>query len=286
MIAFDLELAGYRLFSHDTPLMLRLDAPVIAVVGPYRSGKAAALKWMYELRCALLGAVTAEAEDGEVEIRWPEPLRGGSDVFCAQDPESVIRLMVRPVGSIEPIGTVTVRPHPTDLSKGLIRSTGRRSAAFRSVMSTLAAARFYGGFRSALNINSDLRYFDLNRAEPFRHRADRKAAQRACEAISELFSVTVFPLMSADALLGLCVGGRQFAWPSFGSGLTQFFAVLYQAMVESASLILIEEPELHVDSDLRVRFVTALASFARCGVVFATSERSFAEDAADRVLYL
>jgi hypothetical protein len=283
MPGFDVELSGYRLFAHDAPLTLRIDAPMTAVFGAYRSGKAAALKWMYELRGALSCAADSATDGAAARFPWPKPLREGMDVFCTRDPEPVIRLVVRPAGRPEAMGSLIVTPHPRDPGEGLAHSTCH-DRAFRSALGLLAGARFYGGFRSALNVDADLTYYDLNRTRPFRYRVDLPAARLACKTLADVFEVDVHPIASDDELAGLRVGGREFPWPAFGSGLTQFFAVAYHALVESASLILIEEPELHVDAHVRGRFLSSLGDLAESGVIFATSDRTLATDVAGRVI--
>jgi ABC-type cobalamin/Fe3+-siderophores transport system ATPase subunit len=63
--------------------------------------------------------------------------------------------------------------------------------------------------------------------------------------------------------------------------LTQFILVLATAAIKAPSYILIDEPELNLHPSLQLDFLTTLASYARCGILFATHSIGLARAASD-----
>jgi len=86
--------------------------------------------------------------------------------------------------------------------------------------------------------------------------------------------------------LQLSIDGKIYRLHELGSGLTQFFLVLANAIAKRPSYILIDEPELNLHPSLQSDFVTTLASHAREGIVFGTHSFGLARSIAERIYAL
>jgi hypothetical protein len=279
-------LSGYRLFSHSNELKLPLGERSVAILGENRSGKAAALKWMYDLRPALLAAASADAEVTGSRITWPASYRGPADVFSVADPSFRIDLtissgfspgdqQVRVAISPEGMHQAQVTVYPTQAALG-----------GTDALAALSSARFYGAFRSALNVDADIAYFDLNASRPFRVRPDLNCLQTACDLTGDLFRTSITTTRQGDDLSRITVGNRSFELPIQSSGLTQFLAVIYHALIDHPSYILIEEPELHLDEPRRRAFVRLMARLAGIGLIFCTHDHALADSEASSIVQI
>jgi hypothetical protein len=241
---------------------------------------------MYDLRPALLAAASTSAKETSVRITWPKSYRGPADVFSTGDPSFHIDLtissgfspgdqLLRVAVSPEGIHQAQVTVYPSD------------AALFSTdALAALSKARFYGAFRSALNVDADIAYFDLNASRPFRIRPDWNCLQTACELTGDLFQTRITATRQGGDVSRIVVGNRSFGLPIQSSGLTQFLALIYHVLTDHPSYILIEEPELHLDEPHRRAFVRLMARLADIGLIFCTHDRALADSEASSIVQI
>jgi hypothetical protein len=280
MIDLVTQLTGYRSFGPDRPLAMELNGDTVAITGGYRSGKAAALKWVHELRPALEVAVGLPVAGHGADFTWRSPVRGNEDIFHIGMSPPRMELVLRRSSAEAVVGRIEIRMTDDMVARVEVQERG---GGFTEALTLLTGAHFYGAFRSALNIDADIGYFDLNGVGSFRRRVDVPAAEAAAAMVSDIFDVEVTCVVTENELAGLRVGVRDFRWPAFGSGLSQFFAMFYETLTRRPGLVCIEEPELHLAPERRKTFLAAMAKLCPAGLVFATHDEVLAAWAERRI---
>src|SRR5262249_44293566 len=116
---------------------------------------------------------------------------------------------------------------------------------------------------------------------------NNEAARLVEQDIERIFDVNGFQLNAGpdDRTLQLFINGKSFKLNEVGSGMSHFILVLANAALKKPSYILIDEPELGLHPSLQVEFITALHSYASCGVIFSTHSIGLARAVA-RSIYL
>jgi ABC-type cobalamin/Fe3+-siderophores transport system ATPase subunit len=167
---------------------------------------------------------------------------------------------------------------------------------FQDAFVALLDAIYIGAFRNALNKGgANQKYFDVSIGEQFiSDWADyqtgnvkrlNNAAARVVEHVRQIFGFETLAITASpkNQSLNFVINGRPLKDHEVGSGLTQILMVLAAAAVKNPTYILIDEPELNLHPALQAKFLLALASYAREGVLFGTHSIGLARTVADRI---
>lgn len=153
-------------------------------------------------------------------------------------------------------------------------------------------------FRNAINVASTENYYDILVGTPLilrwreiktgNNNQLNENALKLEDDIKRVFDLESVQInASADGrTLQISIDGKIYRLHELGSGLTQFFLVLANAIAKRPSYILIDEPELNLHPSLQIDFLTTLASHAREGIVFGTHSIGLARSTADRIYAL
>jgi ABC-type cobalamin/Fe3+-siderophores transport system ATPase subunit len=190
------------------------------------------------------------------------------------------------VRNLGPDNMVVHRPSVGDVvALGPVAEVGR----------ALSSMLYLGPFRNAVNVGGSGDYYDIQIGQPFittwrtlktgYQKRQSEATYRLTEDISRIFGFETLDINASDdgQNLQLMIDGKSYKQSEIGSGLIQFILVLVNAAIRSPSYILIDEPELNLHPSLQVDFLTTLASYAECGVLFATHNLGLARAVSDRV---
>ena len=154
-------------------------------------------------------------------------------------------------------------------------------ADMASTMTDLSQALYVGPFRNAINEGAG-KYFDLaigssfistwNQWKTGGMKAQNVAIDNVTNDIRQIFEYDTLEINASEQLktLAISVNGKPYKLSELGAGLAQFIMVLGNAAIKKPSYILVDEPELHLHPSLQIDFLTSLASYARCGIVYAT----------------
>lgn len=166
---------------------------------------------------------------------------------------------------------------------------------FFKACDALQRALYVGPFRNAINVGTRQDYFDIQVGQSFVQswrtyktgptRSQNEAAWRLSEDISRVFEFERLEINPSpdDQTLQIFVNGKSYVLNEIGSGLTQFVLVLANAAIKRPTYILIDEPELNLHPSLQIDFLTTIASYAECGVFFATHSMGLARAGAEKV---
>lgn len=153
--------------------------------------------------------------------------------------------------------------------------------------------QYIGPFRNAINEGAAA-YFDVQVGTSFisqwnqwktgAHRAHNRAIEVVTEDVRRLIDAERLEISAtADGKsLQVVVDRRPHKLQEVGSGFTQMVLILANALVKKPTLIVIDEPELHLHPSLQTEFLTTLATYSKHGVMFATHSIGLARQAADR----
>jgi ABC-type branched-subunit amino acid transport system ATPase component len=119
-------------------------------------------------------------------------------------------------------------------------------------------------------------------------RVRQREIQAVLSTLARIFGYnTVDVGVSPDKTqLNVIVNGEPFRVSELGSGFSQFLVTLAGVAITKPTLLLIDEPELHLHPSLQSMFLTTLGSFTARGVVFATHALGLARSNAERVYAL
>jgi ABC-type cobalamin/Fe3+-siderophores transport system ATPase subunit len=163
------------------------------------------------------------------------------------------------------------------------------------VVRDLANTMYCGPFRNAVNLSSNTPYYDIEVGGRFiqawrslktgTQKAESEAVYRLTEQLKRVFHFNSLEINSAANELDLHVNldGKSYNLAELGSGLAQFIVVMGNIAVKRPAYILIDEPELNLHPALQVDFLTALASNASRGVIYATHSIGLARSSSDAV---
>lgn len=166
--------------------------------------------------------------------------------------------------------------------------------SFLQLIDALSNSLYVGPFRNAINEGSG-NYYDLAIGSSFidtwhywktgNLKAQNSAIAKVTDQIKHIFEFESLEISAAQSAktLQVNIDGKPYKLGELGAGLSQFIIVLANAMIRKPSLILIDEPELNLHPALQIDFLTSLASYASCGVVFATHSLGLARSTAERI---
>ena len=152
---------------------------------------------------------------------------------------------------------------------------------FIETMQVLNESIYVAAFRNAIHVGSGSLY-DLPIGTAFidvwdnwKAGADRAAQQKIQAITDELAKIFGFTHLEINKsrdgnTLQVVADKNPQRLREFGSGFSQFLIVFAQVAIMRPSFLLIDEPELNLHPSLQVRFLTALANYTKCGVIFAT----------------
>ena len=313
----DITLENYRCFSQQHPAKIEMRPGLTAFVGPNNSGKSSLLRFFYEFRPFFQtiagnwrGLVVGK---NIAPINLPPGVLDFQELFSFNNSND-IRVQIAP-GE----GPLVTYPPRISLPRGNFGSAMRMElvggqpigqgpdgvnfsgtmlsdANFRDVFDDLVNTVYLGAFRNAINTGENYQaYFDVPVGQSFiKHWSQWKtgnvkslnnAAAQVRADISRIFSFKSFDVSAAfgDERLSFEIDGRPLKDHEVGSGLTQILIVLATVATRQPAYILIDEPELNLHPSLQVKFLMALASYARNGVLFATHSMGLARSVADRI---
>lgn len=162
---------------------------------------------------------------------------------------------------------------------------GRNVADLSQIISAareLQDSMYIGAFRNALNLESNNAYFDLSVGKGFiqdwrrfktgRSKASNIAATRITRDIADLLRVDQLEINASDDMtsLQLVLNGRSYRLSELGAGISHLIITLASAAVRTPHWILLDEPELSLHAALQPRFMNALSSYSKRGILFAT----------------
>jgi ABC-type cobalamin/Fe3+-siderophores transport system ATPase subunit len=177
------------------------------------------------------------------------------------------------------------------LSKRKLRYSAAR---IKQLLAVLSGIQFVGAFRNAVNEGAGT-YFDSQLGTGFiaqwhywktgPTRAQNKAIQRVTDDIRRLIGAQTLEVTASTELktLHVILNGRPHKLQELGSGIAQLIVVLGNALLRQPTFVAIDEPEIHLHPGLQGEFLTALASYAQHGVLFATHSVGLARSIGDRL---
>jgi predicted ATPase len=319
----DITLSNYRCFSDEHPVRIELRKGLTAFVGPNNSGKSALLRFFYEFRqffdlvatdATLLNLAIGQSVNGG----FPPEVLDVEEVFPFTNGREIrIRVVQEECSSKKKPPTVIVARNSRSMqlefdgiAAGAPRQVGTRLEGtflisgsvwiklsdIQGIFLTLHEALYIGAFRNALNKGGDAQnYFDMPVGQHFisewansqagNVKQLNKAATRVVGDIKEIFGFENLAINSSPNNQGInfVINDRPLKDHEVGSGLTQVLMVLHTVAIKQPSYILIDEPELNLHPSLQVKFLLALASYARYGVLFGTHSVGLAKTVADRI---
>jgi ABC-type cobalamin/Fe3+-siderophores transport system ATPase subunit len=113
-------------------------------------------------------------------------------------------------------------------------------------------------------------------------------AQRVVDDIAEIFGYDRLEIdVAPDAQsLHVVADRKNYRLRELGAGLAQFLVVFGNAAMRKPSVILIDEPELHLHPSLQLEFLLSLASYAKQGVMISTHSIGLARSSTERIYSL
>jgi energy-coupling factor transporter ATP-binding protein EcfA2 len=191
-------------------------------------------------------------------------------------------------------------PRPTNVKQGRLPhilnadNVHVNCSKFVETLNIFCDTRYFGSFRNALNEGAR-DHFDMKIGTNFvtewdhwknggnKDQADR--IERVTRDIEKLFHFDRLEINAATDKKTLLVkiSGKTYRLEELGSGVAQFIVALGNAAMQSPSLLLIDEPEANLHPSLQLSFLSALASYAREGVVFSTHSLGLARSVANDI---
>ncbi len=163
----------------------------------------------------------------------------------------------------------------------------------RRFLEFLRQIQYVGPFRNAINEGAGT-HFDAHIGTGFisqwnqwktgHNRNQNRDIQQVTEDVRRLIGAASLEISAtADGKsLQIVLDGRPHKLQELGAGLSQMIVILANAVIKKPSMIVIDEPELHLHPSLQNEFLTTLANYSRNGVMFATHSIGLARQAADQ----
>ncbi|MGM9514561.1 ATP-dependent nuclease [Roseateles sp. DB2] len=163
----------------------------------------------------------------------------------------------------------------------------------RKFLQFLREIQYVGPFRNAINEGAGT-HFDAyigtgfiaqwNQWKTGPNRSQNRASQEVTEDVKRLIGAGSLDISAtADGKsLQVVVDGRPHKLQELGAGFSQMVLILANALIKKPSMIVIDEPELHLHPSLQSEFLTTLANYSAHGVMFATHSIGLARQAADQ----
>lgn len=207
-------------------------------------------------------------------------------------PDAIAEITVRGL----PRSPLSFQDAPGDETFAVSGTVRLPFSAFRAAMDRLCDTVYIGAFRNALNRGEDRQdYFDMPVGQHFiatwaecqtgNTKRLNNAAAQVIKDVREIFGFDTLHITAApqNRRLSFEINGRPLKDHEVGSGLTQILMVLATVAMKAPCYILIDEPELNLHPSLQVKFLMALAKYAREGVLFGTHSIGLARTVADRI---
>lgn len=177
-----------------------------------------------------------------------------------------------------------------NLSGGVVDFT-----AFFEVLSCLSSSVYFPSFRNPINVGAG-NYFDISVGTAFisqwhewsvgGNKSANLAIQKVTEDIRHIFRYDQLEILASTQNLNtlqIYIDRKPYKLQELGSGIAQFILVLGNAAIKQPSFIMIDEPELSLHPSLQLDFLTALTSYSKNGVLFATHSIGLARSVADKI---
>jgi predicted ATPase len=198
--------------------------------------------------------------------------------------------------NVPPNARRSIEIRPNQVPVALVGSLRIPFPEFRDAFVDLVDSIYIGAFRNAINKGgTGQKYFDVPIGQQFISEwADyqtgnvkrlNKAAAHVVNHVRQIFGFETLAITASpnNRSLNFVINGRPLKDHEVGSGLTQILMVLATAAIKNPTYILIDEPELNLHPALQAKFLLALASYARDGVLFGTHSIGLARTVADRI---
>lgn len=179
----------------------------------------------------------------------------------------------------------------------LVNYVDRGVADFRDISAfcvELANSRYYPAFRNAINEGAGV-YYDIpvgtslvgtwNGWKAGNARAQKLAIAKVEAEIASLLGFRTLQINAdqSDKTLDVIINNRPHKLYEVGAGVAQLIITFAAALVSKPPYILIDEPELNLHPSLQLQFLTALASYAQHGVIYATHSIGLARSTTSRI---
>lgn len=163
-----------------------------------------------------------------------------------------------------------------------------------NLFEVLADSLYIGPFRNVIDSGGP-DYYDLviggdfvnlwNSWKTGASKEQNRAVAKVSEDIKRIFEFDNLEILSSVDLntLQLNVNDKPYKLSELGSGLSQFIVCFGNALIKRPSLLLIDEPELHLHPSLQIDFLISLSSYISCTIICATHSIGLARSAADYI---
>lgn len=158
---------------------------------------------------------------------------------------------------------------------------------------------YIGPFRNAISIAStkadETNYYDISVGEAFIRTWQRfktgklikenELIVQVTEDVKRVFEFDTLDINAAEDYsdFKIFIDGRSYTLLELGGGLAQFIVVLATVALQRPSFVLIDEPELNLHPRLQRDFLTAISSYSKQGVLFATHNIGLARVSAELI---
>jgi ABC-type multidrug transport system ATPase subunit len=166
---------------------------------------------------------------------------------------------------------------------------------FFEIFNSLHRSVYYPSFRNLINVGAGS-YFDINIGTSFisqwhewsvgSNKNANNVIKKVIENIRGIFRYEQLEILSSTQNLNtlqIYIDGKSYKLQEIGSGIAQFILVLGNAALNQPSFIMIDEPELNLHPSLQLDFLTALTSYSKNGILFATHSIGLARAIADKI---
>ena len=286
---------------------------VVALVGPNNAGKSVLIRSIYELKNVLAVYVGSGGWKQNGAEEWEDSGRGSTFQFPGtSDPLDLVpaKLLAQQKKIEFEIATSNwscrialqgeqlyevgqiIRPSSTE-------AFGQEVAEVRSIAQILSRAIYIGPYRNISNqaAQGQGTHYDLPIGEDFvrawrEHktgsgRQSKVAVLDTQKEIAELLGFDSLEINSSsdDKTLSLTIDGTMaLSLADVGAGVAQLIFTVISVANRKPSVILIDEPELHLHPAMQAKFVETLSKYSEFGVVFATHSIGLARQVASKIL--
>ena len=152
-----------------------------------------------------------------------------------------------------------------------------------------------GLYRSISDLGPTGNYFDLQVGRAFveqwnsmktgKDPRNTDAAVAVERQIRRIFNFQEFQINATEdkSSLQIIIDNWSYKIQEVGSGLAQFIIALAHAAMSRPNFVLIDEPESNLHASMQLSFLTALATYAKDGLLFASHNLGLSRSAAERI---
>jgi ABC-type branched-subunit amino acid transport system ATPase component len=310
---FKFGLTTYRSFyQQQTTWIPFKKGGVTALVGPNNAGKSSLLRSIYELRANLANYVGALPWQPETLGKSFTPTQTVGNVLTAiPDPLDLV-----PAKLLQHSKAIAIDISNSAWNYQLVLSGAQLEAMqqtlthgpeiteinaqqrLREIAILLSRSLYIGPYRNITNQANQggATYYDLPIGESFiaQWRELKTGASRPAKiaildtqrAIAELLgyqSLEINASHDGKTLNLVFDGDLVLSLADVGAGIAQLIFAIVTAANRRPSIIIIDEPELHLHPTMQAKFVEALARYAEHGVIFATHSIGLARQVATQI---